>query len=145
MAGLIILVVVAVGLYKRGGGRFEFSRRSLAAAASGAATSGERILGRGRRSLPSVLGQCITDMRDLVDDVLGLIDPKARRRIEERARAMMKRAEQRRGALGRPGSRLAAAGPSRTGAYEALQRSYLEGSISLEHYVEEAERLRVPR
>ena len=144
MAELMILLIVAVGLYKRGG-RFEWSRRSLREATAGAAGTGERLLGRGRRSLPHLLGQCVTDVRDLVDDMLGLIDPKARRRIEQRARQMMKRAEQRRTAIGRGGSRLAAAGPSRPGAYESLQRSYLDGSISLERYVEEAERLRAPR
>lgn len=142
MAGFIILLVVAVGLYKRGGRRFEWSRGSLGEAAAGAVGAGGRALGRGRRSLPAVLGQCVTDVRDLVDDMLGLIDPKARRRIEERARAMMSRAEQHRVALGSGTSRLAAAGPRRSGAYESLQRSYLEGSISLERYVEEAERLR---
>jgi len=144
MAGLILLVVVAVGLYRRGGRRFEWSRASLRGAAAGLSRSCERLVHAVLRRLPEVSGQCFADMRALVDDLLGLIDPNARKRIEERARGMMARAE--RGAnIGQAGSaRLAAAGQSGVRRYRHLQDRYLEGSITLDRYVEEAQRLQPP-
>ncbi|MDH3735377.1 MAG: hypothetical protein OEU54_17735 [Gemmatimonadota bacterium] len=143
MAELIVLIVVAVGIYKRGGRRFEWSRRSLGAAAGDLPHDTERFVRRSGKSFPAILGQCVEDMRALIDDMLGLIDPKARHRIETRARKMMARTE--RMVAPAQGSRFATAGHGGAGAYEALQKSYLEGSITLERYVEEAERLGAPR
>ncbi len=134
MAGLIVLLVVAAGLYMRGGRHFNWSRASLRGATEGLSAIGERLVFRALRALPSIAGQCIVDIRTLGNDLLGLVDPKARKRIEEGARGVLARAERRGLAVGKP----AALG------YQRLQQSYLTGAITLERYVEEAERLRQP-
>lgn len=136
MWGLLILLVVCVGLCKRG--PWEWSRESFAEAVGGLGERTERLVARGRRDLPGILGQLSADLRSLADDLLGLLHPSARRRIEHRARAFMNRTPKPRTAS----SRLAPAGRPAGSAFEGLQRSYLEGSISLERYVREAERLR---
>lgn len=145
MAELFVLGVIAVGLYKRGGRRFEWSRRSLRQAAKGLLARGEGLFTRGLRQIPAIAGQCILDMRSLIDDTLGLIDPRARKRIEERARGVMSRAEVRTSVGPAGGSRVAAVGRSLDRRYQALQQRYLEGSITLERYMEEAQRLQPPR
>lgn len=138
MAELIILLVVAVGLYRKRG-RWEWSRRSLAEAVGGVGERTDRLVARGRRDLPGILGQLSADLRSLGEDLLGLLHPSARRRIEHRARALMTR----RASSATPTSpRLAPAQRAVAGAYEGLQQSYLNGSISLERYMQEAERLR---
>jgi hypothetical protein len=134
MTGLTLLLIVAVGLYMRGGRHFDWSRASLRRAAERLSAGGERLVFRGLRALPPIAGQCIVDMRALVDDTLGLVDPKARKRIEQRARGVLARAERRGLAAHAPGVR----------GVQRLQRSYLSGAITLERYVEEAERLRQP-
>lgn len=139
MAELLIVLVVCVGLYRRRG-RWEWSRRSLAHAVDGVVERGGHMLDEGRRGLPGILAQLIEDLRSFGDDALGLLHPSARRRIEHRARALVARGR----SMSTGGSRLAAAGQGGSGALESLQRSYLDGSISLERYVQEAERLNTP-
>ncbi|MFV1986846.1 MAG: hypothetical protein ACC682_06175 [Gemmatimonadota bacterium] len=144
MVGLILLMVVTVGLYRRGGRRFEWSRASLRRATAGISRKGERLVSAALRRLPAVSGQCLADMRGRVDDLLSLLHPNARKQIEERARGIMARAE--RGAsIGQARSaRLAAAGQSGVRRYRRLQQRYLEGSITLDRYVEEVQRLQPP-
>lgn len=142
MAGLIIVLVVCVGLY-RWRGRWEWSRKSLAGAVGDLGGQTGHLVERGRRSLPGLVGQLVEDLRSLGDDLLGLLHPSARRRIEHRARGLLRAGARRKSAAKAAGSRLAAAGPG-TQALERLQRSYLEGSITLERYVQEAERLHGP-
>jgi len=142
MAELIVVLVVIVGLY-RWRGRWEWSRKSLAGTVGDLGGRAGHLVERGRRSLPGVVGQLVEDLRSLGDDLLGLLSPSARRRIEHRARGLI-RAGARRTSVTKPaGSRLAAAGPGAQ-ALERLQRSYLDGSITLERYVQEAERLHGP-
>ena len=99
-------------------------------------------------------------MASLVDDLLGLLHPKARQQLERRARTWIDGARDRREALGSSlgsslvsNSRLAVAGPGDAGPGEAgraaaigeierLQRRYLEGRITLERYRAESDRLR---
>jgi hypothetical protein len=144
MAELIVLAVICVGLYNRGGRKFEWSRRSLSHAARAVTTSAGPTLSRGLRNVPAIVGQCIIDMRSLFDDTLGLLDPKARRRIEERARGVLARAEHRANLGNAGGPRLAATAQPASSHYQTLQQRYLEGSITLDRYVEEAQRLRPP-
>ena len=135
---ILLVVCVGVGVYRRRG-RWEWSRRSLADAVGGLGRRTDRLVARGRRGLPGVLGQLSADLRALGDDLLGLLHPGARRRIEHRARALMAR---RPSPSVAPTTRLAPAGRPAAGAFEGLQQSYLNGSITLERYVQEAERLR---
>lgn len=144
MTELIVLAVIGVGLYRRGGRSFEWSRRSVRAAVADAAVAGRGWLGRALRASPAVAGQCLIDMRALFDDTLGLIDPKYRRRVQEHARNVMARAERAQSLASGAAAGLVTAGQPGLAPYAALQKSYLEGAISLERYMEEAERLRRP-
>lgn len=83
-------------------------------------------------------------MRALVDDLLSLLHPNARKQIEERARGIMARAERGAGIGQARSARLAAAGQSGVRRYRRLQQRYLEGSITLDRYVEEVQRLQPP-
>ncbi len=158
MAELIILMVICVGLCGRRGTRWEWSRDRLVAALGSAAEGGERLLGRARRSLPGIVGQCLEDVHGLFDDMLGILDPGARSRIAKGTRSFLADAPGRaRRLAGRPvaGSRLAGTGPTSAAlaggrgeasasAFACLQRRYLDGAISLEEYITESRRLGPP-
>lgn len=153
MAELIILLVIVVGLCRRRGQPWEWSRARLRRAAKAAGQRGEGVLGRTLGSLPGVLGQCIEDMRALLADLLGIIDPKARRRIARETRSLLANAPGRarhlragaRAPLMASGPASAAAGAAQgdagTAAFARLQRRYLEGAISLDEYMKESRRL----
>lgn len=152
MAELIILLVIAVGLCRRQGQPWEWSRARLRRAVETAAGRGEGVLGRGVRAAPGILGQCVEDVRSLIADMLGIIDPKARRRIARETRSFLsvapRRARRLRKAAASP---LMASGPasvarassgeSGAAAFARLQRRYLDGAISLDEYVTESRRL----
>lgn len=156
MAELIILLVVVVGLCRRRGQPWEWSRERLRTAAGTAAGRGEDLLGRAVRATPGVVGQCIVDMRALIRDMLGIIDPKARRRIANETRSLLSAAPERARRLGRAaGSPLMASGPATApvsagsgdagaAAFARLQRRYLDGAISLDEYMTESRRLHPP-
>lgn len=157
MAELIILLVIAVGLCRRRGQPWEWSRERLKTAAGHAADRGEGLLERAVRATPGVVGQCIADVRSLIRDMLGIIDPKARRRIARETRSLLSGAPERARRLTTPaaGSPLMAAGPSSApvtassddpgaAAFARLQRRYLEGAISLDEYMTESRRLHPP-
>lgn len=157
MAELVILLVICAGLCRRREERWEWSRARLAHAIDAMIDGARRLTARVRKALPGVVDQCVEDVGDLVGDVLGVVDPKARARIGRRARAFL--AERSDGVRrparpGRSAAKEAAAG-GRSGAasdlaerasaaYARLQRRYLEGAINLEEYVSEASRLRAP-
>lgn len=156
MAELIILLVVCVGLCRRNGRGWEWSRRRLRLALGTAAQGGEATVARVRRSLPGLFAQCLRDVRSLVDDTLGILDPKARSRIAAGTRTFLasERARARRLTASSGRSRLATSGPGGSGpasplepgpsAFARLQRRYLDGAISLEEYIAESRRLQPP-
>lgn len=141
MVELLLLLVIGVALYRRSGRKWEWSRRRLAAAVVGLAEQSVRIVRSARQRLPGVLGQCLQDVGSLGDDLKGLLPPSTRRRIEGHARTAL--ANRSRPRLPRTRSPLAAGGGAQ--AFQTLQRRYLDGSITLDRYVQEAERLQVPR
>ena len=157
MAELIILLVIGVGLCRRRGQPWEWSRARLDEALRSGAGRGERLAGRALRSLPGVLGQCVSDVRSLVDDMLGILDPKARTRIAKQTRSLLAGAPERARRLAGPAagaplvargrataSIAAGSGEAGAAAFARLQRRYLDGAISLEEYVTESRRLAPP-
>jgi len=73
------------------------------------------------RGLPDLLGRCLEDVRSLGDDLLALLSPEARRRIEERTRTIQRRVRSRLAGTPRrsrePGTRAGAvSGGTRPGA-----------------------------
>lgn len=156
MAELIILLVIVVGLCRRRGQPWEWSRERLRSAAETAAGRGEGLVGHAVHATPGVVGQCIEDMRGLIRDMLGIIDPKARRRIASETRSILAGAPERARRLGRAaGSQLMTSGPASAtvaagsgdagpAAFARLQRRYLDGAISLDEYMTESRRLHPP-
>jgi len=155
MAELIIVLVIVVGLCGRRGQRWEWSRTRLHETLHALSRRGEGLVGRAQRSLPGVVAQCIDDVRSLVGDVLGILDPGARSRIARETRSFLAAApgRPRRPATSATGSGLAkarstaaSAGPGEVApsAFARLQRRYLDGSISLEEYITESRRLAPP-
>ncbi len=153
MLELVVLGVIGVGLYRRRGRRrWEWSRRSLRAALSDLYERGRRLLTRGRRSLPGFVETCRADVASLFRDLLRILHPSARDRIERGARTFFERGGSGvqtpaggavRGVATAGGGVLAegAAQHMDRRAYASLQRRYLEGRITLDEYVAEADRL----
>jgi len=91
MLELVLLAVIGVGLYRKRGERWEWSRRRLERAFRGLSSGSDRFAERARRSVPQLLSQCSDDMRSLGADLVGALHPSAQRRIERRARSLTKR------------------------------------------------------
>ncbi|MCG8470021.1 MAG: hypothetical protein MJB57_17735 [Gemmatimonadetes bacterium] len=91
MLELVLLAVIGVGLYRKRGERWEWSRARLRRAFRGLSSESDRAARRARRSLPDLIGQCRRDLIGLGDDLLGLLRPTARREIETRGRALARR------------------------------------------------------
>ncbi len=155
MVELIVLFVICVGLCRRRGEPWEFSRARLADAVDRAWRLGEHLVGRVAGSLPFLLRQCAADVRSLLDDLTGVVHPRARRQLREGARSWIDRSAPRsRGPTGSVGVLSGAAGALADGrladpgravparGYATLQRAYLDGAISIDEYVVEADRLR---
>lgn len=155
MFELIVIAVIGIGLYRRRGQRWEWSRARLERAISDLRTDGERTVARTRRSLPQLLDQCLADVRSLVSDTLGVLEPRARKRLERKARSLASRARRHApttqplqaasagGGVVPGGASIASGAPAAQAdpAYRGLQRRYLEGAISLQQYMKEARRL----
>ena len=160
MFEFLVLLVICVGFCRRRGERWEWSRERLRSPLDALPEGTRSWLSRGRHGGHGLLRQTRADMASLVDDLLGLLHPKARQQLERRARTWIDGARDRREALGSSlgsslvsNSRLAVAGPGDAGPGEAgraaaigeierLQRRYLEGRITLERYRAESDRLR---
>jgi len=144
MLEIVILTVIVVGLYRKRGERWEWSRTRLRRAFGSLADEGERMLEGTHRSFPQLLAQCIEDVRGLLADLTRMLDPSLRRRLQDRTRILLRASGTRRNhgletvpANGAPTGRAAAPGSP----VARLQRRYLDGSISLEEYVEQAGRI----
>jgi len=70
----IVFLWIGVALHRRRRRSAEWIRRHLDIDAA-------------LRRLPDIVGQCFADVASCKDDLMGLLSPKARRRIEHRARA----------------------------------------------------------
>ena len=99
MLELVLLAVVGVGLYRKRGERWEWSRQRLEEAFRGLSSGSYRIAMRARRSVPELLGQCGEDMRGLGADLFGLLSPNAQSQIERRTRSLKERTAKRGKAL----------------------------------------------
>lgn len=153
---ILVLAVIAIGLIRRRGEHWEFSRQRVAHAVDRISDAGGTAVGRARRSLPELFAVCFADVRNLLEDVAGVLQPRARRRIEDGARGLLARKRRRKTRRARQldalpaGAAIPAALPAEREtvsgraqrAYQNLQRRYLEGAISLDQYVDEAGRLR---
>lgn len=153
---ILVLAVIAIGLVRRRGEPWEFSRRRVAHAVDRISDAGGTAVGRARRTLPELLAVCSADVRSLLGDVAGVLQPRARRRIEDGARGLLARRRRRKARRAPrfdalpagvaiptdvPAERETVGGRAQR-AYQNLQRRYLEGAISLDQYVDEAGRLR---
>lgn len=146
MFEIVLLAVIVVSLYRRRGERWEWNRARVGRAFSELSREGERALGRARQSGPGLVQQCVADVRSLGEDLLAVLHPSARRRITDATRRVFAHRQRLRGSganvdLGP--SPIAAVGgvAGADPAYARLQRRYLDGGISLNQYVEEADRL----
>jgi hypothetical protein len=158
-----LLFVLVVGLARRRGERWEWSRERAARALSGWMDQAGILVRRVRRALPDLWSCCRRDVRSLIEDIVAVAHPRLYHRMATPKPGLAAPAgvTPPAGDLGAPGSergpgareRLAsvlrgvAAGgaPSEaptTPAWRRLQRRYLDGRITLEQYVAEAERLR---
>ena len=104
---------------------------------------GRRALGVTSLTGPGLLAQCAADVKNLVEDLVRLLPPRVRARLERRA---PKPATRPRVGWNEPRVRDAPVATSGSGtedgAVARLQRRYIEGRISLEEYVEAARTLR---
>lgn len=149
MLEIVLLAVIVVGLYRRGGERWEWNRARLHRAFTDLGYEGERAVASVRRAGPGVITQCVADMRSLGQDMVAVLDPKTRRRLERGARRLAARSARHRSTAGEVGA-LTAGGPVSSGgsvaqadpAFARLQQRYLEGGISLDEYVAQAGQLR---
>lgn len=101
MLELVLLAVIGVGLYRKRGERWEWSRERLEQAFRGLTVGTDRIAVRARRSVPELLSQCTKDIRGLGTDLYALLNSNTRRQIERRASALAKRTSDRGESLSR--------------------------------------------
>ncbi len=144
MLEIVLLTVIVVGLYRKRGERWEWNRVRVGRAFGDLSDEGERVLQRAHRAGPGMLSQCIADVQSLGGDLVSVLHPSAQRRIQQGTRKLIARRQR----LAAPPTDFGAvaAGSGVVGAdpeYARLQQRYLEGGISLDQYVEEANRLHV--
>lgn len=159
-----LLFVLLVGLARKRGESWEWSReragRALRRCVDEAGTATRRVMA----ALPGVWSCCRQDVRGLVDDLVAFAHPRLYHRMSARRSVGLaapagvtpsagnlvpsSRSERGPGARQKLASALrgvASSTPSEaigTPAWGRLQRRYLDGRITLEQYVTEAERLR---
>lgn len=160
----ILLFVLLVGLARRRGERWEWSRERAGRAVRGWVDRVDRGARGFSAALPGLWSCCRQDVRSLADDIVAFAHPRlyhrmaARRSVglaapagvAPRAASLVAPTPSERGAAAREklasAFRGMAAGPPSespgTPAWRRLQRRYLDGRITLEQYVAEAERLR---
>ncbi len=161
MIEILVLLAIVLAFAHRPGEPWGRTTDRLGGWAAAAGNKLEAWLARARDQAPGVLGQCLGDLDDLRDDLLGALGPSLRGTVESR---WPKLAEGRRpGPAGRseqpvgpetaepsplpPTAGLAegAAARLRASGAEALgrlQQRYVEGAISLDQYTSEVARLR---
>ncbi len=161
MIEILVLLAIVLAFAHRPGKPWGRTTDRLGGWAAAAGNKLEAWLARARDQAPGVLGQCLGDLDDLRDDLLGALGPSLRGTVESR---WPKLAEGRRpGPAGRseqpvepetaepsplpPTAGLAegAAARLRASGAEALgrlQQRYVEGAISLDQYTSEVARLR---
>ncbi len=161
MIEILVLLAIVLAFAHRPGEPWGRTTDRLGGWAAAAGNMLEAWLARARDQAPGVLGQCLGDLDDLRDDLLGALGPSLRGTVESR---WPKLAEGRRpGPAGRseqpvepetaepsplpPTAGLAegAAARLRASGAEALgrlQQRYVEGAISLDQYTSEVARLR---
>lgn len=158
-----LLFVLLVGLARRRGESWEWSRERAACALSGWMDQAGILVRRARAALPGVWSCCQRDVRNLVEDIVAVVHPRLYHRIatpraaglpvpagmvptagalppsagERRPGTREKLASALRGVAGSAASEAVG-----TPAWRRLQRRYLDGRITLEQYVAEAGRLR---
>lgn len=158
-----LLVVILVGLARRRGEGWEWSRERAARALHGWMEKAGVLARRVSAALPGVWSCCRQDVRSLVEDLAAFAHPRLYRRITARRTAGLPapagvappvgsmasaRPERGLGAKEKLANALrgvagsASSDTSGTPAWRRLQRRYLDGRITLEQYVAEAERLR---
>jgi hypothetical protein len=157
-----LLFVLLVGLARRHGERWEWNRERTARALGEWLDEAGSLVRSVRASLPELWSCCRQDVRSLVEDVIAVAHPRLYHRMaapkpglasaggvtasagglvpsgsERGSGAREKLASVLRGVAGNAPSEA----PT-TPAWRRLQRRYLDGRITLEQYVAEAERLR---
>lgn len=95
MLELVLLAVIGVGLYRKRGQRWEWSRHRLEQAFRGLSSGSDRVTVRARRAIPALVHQCSRDMRSLGSDFFGLLSPGTQRQLEHRARSLRKQTAER--------------------------------------------------
>lgn len=160
MIEILVLLAIVLAFAHRPGEPWGRTTDRLGGWAAAAGNKLEAWLARARDQAPGVLGQCLGDLDDLRDDLLGALGPSLRGTVESR---WPKLAEGRRPGpagwgeqpvgpetaepLPPPTAGLAegAAARLRASGAEALgrlQQRYVEGAISLDQYTSEVARLR---
>lgn len=161
MIEILVLLAIVLAFAHRPGEPWGRTTDRLGGWAAAAGNKLEAWLARARDQAPGVLGQCLGDLDDLRDDLLGALGPSLRGTVESR---WPKLAEGRRpdpagrgaqpvrpetaepsplppttGLAEGAAARLRASGAEALGR---LQQRYVEGAISLDQYTSEVARLR---
>jgi hypothetical protein len=158
-----LLFVLLVGLAGKRGEGWEWSRERAARVLRGWVDQVGIVARRVRAALPGMWSCCRQDVRSLVEDIVAVAHPRLYHRIATQRSVGLpapagvappagslatSRSDRGPGAREKLASALrgvagsASAEAMGTHAWRRLQRRYLEGRITLEQYVAEAERLR---